>query len=93
MTKIRWLKPDNMVDRDDEVIDATGELYLIMHFADFVNTHPIALMRDRGWLHIVNTGVELLIWDADRWMPLLAAGIPEVKWVAQIKKEVNLNGN
>ena len=81
MTTIRWLKPDNMIDRDDEVVDDTGKTYLIVQFADFVNTRPFELLRDRGYLHIEKAGVELLLWDADRWHPVQTAGIPEVQWV------------
>jgi len=81
MTKIRWLKPDNMVDRDDEVVDGVGKTYLIVQFADFVNSSPFELLRDRGWLHLKKDSVELLMWDADRWQPVMTAGIPEIKWL------------
>jgi len=81
MTKIRWLKPDNMVDRDDEVVDGVGRTYLIVQFADFMNTHPFVLFRQQGWLHLKNDYVELLLWDPARVMPIMTAGIPEIKWL------------
>ena len=83
MTTIRWLKPDNMADLGDEVVDDVGMTYLIMQLADFVNTSPFELLRGRGWLHIVKDNTELLLWDADRWEPVQTAGIPEVQWVDQ----------
>ena len=83
MIKRRWLKPDNVADLGDEVVDDVGMTYLIMQLADFVNTSPFELLRGRGWLHIVKDNIELLLWDADRWEPVQTAGIPEVQWVDQ----------
>ena len=83
MIKRRWLKPDNVAELGDEVVDDVGMTYLIMQLADFVNTSPFELLRGRGWLHIVKDNIELLLWDADRWHPVQTAGIPEVQWVDQ----------
>lgn len=82
MIKVRWLKPDGL-DFPDDVVDQVGQTYLIVQYGDFGNTSPFELMRDRGYLHMAKGGVEILLWDTDRWEPIQTAGIPEVQWVDQ----------
>jgi len=79
--KVRWLKPDNINAGLDDETDMVGQTYLISQFADFQKSDPFVIMRDRGYLHLEKNGVELLLWDPDRVMPIMTAGIPEVKWL------------
>jgi len=81
MIKVRWLKPVEMFDRQDDETDLVGATYLIIENGDFVNTHPFVLFRQQGWLHLKNDYVELLLWYPARVTPVMTAGIPEVKWL------------